>query len=78
MRIAWLISHKSQLESISDLKKRINAVLDEILSGGDANNVLIVSHGALLIYMRKELLNRGFKGPKYKTPANGKLYVYES
>jgi len=77
VKIAWLISHESQLESISDFKRRINAVLDEILSG-DEGNILIVSHGALLMYMRKELLNRGFKGPRFNTPANGKLYVYES
>jgi broad specificity phosphatase PhoE len=75
-RLAWLINHKSQLESISDVKKRIEDVLDEILvqSGQD---VLIVSHGALMIYIRKALLQRGFKGPKFTTPANGKLYLFE-
>jgi len=77
VRVAWLISHKSQIENVTDFKKRINAVLDKILSANEGN-VLIVSHGALMMYMRKELLNRGFKGPKFKIPINGKLYLYES
>lgn len=76
VRLAWLVSHKSQLETFSDFKCRVNAVLDNILSENN-NNILIVSHGAIMIYMRKELFKRGFKGPKFKTPANGKLYVYE-
>jgi broad specificity phosphatase PhoE len=76
IRLAWLMKHKSQLESKSDVEKRVKAVLDDILSQSD-EDVLIVSHGALMIFMRKELLRRGFKGPKFKTPENGKLYLFE-
>jgi broad specificity phosphatase PhoE len=76
VRVAWLLNHKSQLDSITDVKKRIEAFIDEILLQSE-EDVLIVSHGALMIYMRKELLKRGFKGPKFTSPANGKLYIYE-
>lgn len=61
---------------INDYERRVETVLDEILSQSD-EDILIVSHGALMIYMRKELLKRGFKGPKFKIPDNGKLYVFE-
>jgi broad specificity phosphatase PhoE len=62
---------------VKHARERINKVLDEAISP-DTGNVLIVSHGALMIYMGKELLNRGFRGPKLKYPANGELHVYES
>jgi broad specificity phosphatase PhoE len=64
------------LESKADGIKRIQAVMDEILSQSE-EDVLIVSHGALMMFMRKELLKRGFKGPRLKTPENGKLYIFE-
>ncbi|MFC3885142.1 histidine phosphatase family protein [Bacillus songklensis] len=76
IRMAWLLKHKSQLERKADVEKRVKAILDDILSQSD-ENILIVSHGALMMFMRKELLKRGFKGPKMKTPENGKLYVFE-
>jgi hypothetical protein len=54
----------------------IKAVLDEILNQGE-EDVLIVSLGALMMFMRKEMLKRGFEGPKIKRPENGKLYLFE-
>ncbi|WP_269082515.1 hypothetical protein [Aneurinibacillus tyrosinisolvens] len=39
--------------------------------------MLIVSHAALMMFMEKELLKRGFTGPKVKTAENGKLYLFE-
>jgi broad specificity phosphatase PhoE len=76
IRIAWGINHKSQLECMTSIRNRISAALDKVFSQSD-DNVLIVSHAALMIFMRKELLKRGFKGPKVNTPENGKLYVFE-
>ncbi|MFC7440427.1 histidine phosphatase family protein [Laceyella putida] len=75
-RVAWLFNHKSQLEGITDVKRRVKVVLDEILSQSQ-EDVLIVSHGVVMMFLRKELLKRGFKGPKLGTPKNGKLYVFE-
>ena len=57
------------------LKRQIATVLDEILSGGD-EDTLIVSHGFVMIFLRKELIKRGFKGPHFTAPKNGKLYVF--
>ncbi|MEH7390832.1 histidine phosphatase family protein [Bacillus sp. JJ1503] len=76
VRLAWLFNHPSQKDSVKAVKERINLFLDEVFSAGN-EHVLIVSHGALMIFMRKELLKRGFKGPKISHPKNGILYVFE-
>jgi broad specificity phosphatase PhoE len=76
VRIAWAIKHRSQPESMADIRKRISSALDKIFSQSE-EDVLIVSHAALMIFMRKELVKRGFKGPKVGTPQNGKLYIFE-
>ncbi|KAB2330245.1 histidine phosphatase family protein [Cytobacillus depressus] len=76
IRLAWMISHPSQKDSITLVKERINLFLDEVLAEKN-DNVLIVSHGALMIFMRKELLKRGYKGPRINHPQNGKLYIFE-
>lgn len=56
-------------------KTGMRAFLDEaLLHDGD---VLIVSHGFVMMHMQKELFARGFTGERFKTPLNGKLYVYE-
>lgn len=48
---------------------------DTLLKGGE--DVLIVGHAAFMLFMRKELVNRGFRGPALRTIANGRLYVFE-
>lgn len=75
-RAGWLLSHKSQLESKEAVQQRVQKVIDDILVKG-GENVLIVSHGAVMVVMRKELIKRGFMGPKLNTPKNAKLYVFE-
>jgi broad specificity phosphatase PhoE len=76
IRTAWFFNHKSQLERRMDVEKRVSKVIDRILED-DQENVLVVSHGALMMFMRKELLRRGFKGPKLGRPENAKLYLFE-
>ncbi|WP_159881800.1 histidine phosphatase family protein [Paenibacillus puerhi] len=63
-------------EEIKQTKERINHVLDDILLQGE-EEMLLVSHAGLMMLMRQELLKRGFRGPRFRTPENGKLYVYE-
>jgi broad specificity phosphatase PhoE len=76
IRIAWLLNHKSQPESKREVTNRINRLLDTILHHEE--DVLIVGHGGIMMFMRKELLKRGFSGPKFgKTPENGKVYIFE-
>lgn len=75
-RIAWMLADKSQIESKLMFEERVNYILEEIILKED-NDVLIVSHGFLMMFLRKELVKRGFKGPKFKRAENGKIYVFE-
>jgi broad specificity phosphatase PhoE len=76
MRLAWLCNHSSQTEKKAEVKRRVTTVVDEILAE-KRENVLVVSHGALMIYLRKELLKRGFKGEKFTRAHNARVYLYE-
>jgi len=73
-RLSWKL-HRDGREQMALAERRVRAVLDEVLRGPE-RNVLIVSHGALMLQMRKELARRGFRGPRLAYPENGKLYVY--
>lgn len=59
---------------ISKIRQQIITLVEEILS--QKNDTLIVSHGALMIVIGKELQKRGFKGEKFKNPQNGKVYTF--
>ncbi|QNG58451.1 histidine phosphatase family protein [Bacillus sp. PAMC26568] len=76
VRIAWLFNHKSQLESKINANKRAEAIIDVILSKQN-RNILIVSHGGFILFIKRVLLKRGFKGPGIMSPINGKMYVFE-
>ena len=76
-RLAWAFSHASQIETKPMLHSRIHSFFDEEVTPQNGN-ILIVSHGAFLIFFRRELMRRGFKGPEFKVPANGQLYVFEN
>ncbi|WP_409294664.1 histidine phosphatase family protein [Peribacillus sp. SCS-26] len=76
IRIAWLLNHKSQPISRKEVLQSIESVLDRILS--EKGDVLIVGHGGVMMFMRKSLIKRGFTGPKFRTPDNGKIYIYEN
>ena len=75
IRVAWLFGHKSQKEGKMEVVKRINRVLDKAIAQGE--DILIVGHGGIMIFMRKELIKRGFPGPKFNRPENAKLYIFE-
>jgi len=75
-RMAWMFSHKSQLETKPFFKERVKSIVQEIILKED-KDILIVSHGFLMIFLRKELIKRGFRGPNFKRPSNGKIYVFE-
>lgn len=76
IRLAMLLSHKSQLETKKEIENRIKQVLDRILSESD-EDVLIVTHGLLMMFIYRDLLRRGFSGTKINKPENGRLYVFE-
>ncbi|WP_285768387.1 histidine phosphatase family protein [Peribacillus sp. SI8-4] len=68
--------NKQTRKEIKLAKRRINKALDEVFAKGE-RDVLIVSHAALMVYLRKELMRRGFVGPKFRLASNGMLYVFQ-
>jgi hypothetical protein len=76
IRFAYFFNKQTRVD-IKHAQDKIRSVLDDILASGQ-EEVLIVSHAALMVYIRKELLRKGFFGPKFHVPKNGKLYVFEN
>lgn len=73
-RLAWYFRSKSQPETITGTRKRINKFMDHI--DWSKENVLIVFHGFMLYNFQKELRKRGFQGKKLRFVKNGVLYEY--
>jgi broad specificity phosphatase PhoE len=76
MRLAFAVSHGSQMENQAILGERIRLACDEMLSDRE-ENVLVVSHAMVMIQLRRELRSRGFRSPRFGIPAHGVLYVFE-
>lgn len=75
IRLSMYFDRKTRAE-IKRARCRISEVFDHAF-GNHTENVLIVSHAALMVFMREELIRRGFAGPKFKIAKNGELYVFE-
>ncbi|HWP97619.1 MAG TPA: histidine phosphatase family protein [Syntrophomonadaceae bacterium] len=75
-RFAWLLDHPSQKEQRREFKQRLSVFVDELMSQKE-QSMLVVSHGGFMYFLRQELIRRGFSGPWFFIPPNGKLYIYE-
>ncbi|TKJ87715.1 phosphoglycerate mutase [Paenibacillus sp. CFBP13512] len=75
-KMAPLLSRRYR-KMIREVEARINRALDVILSS-EEEHILVVSHWALMLYMRKQLVKRGFKGPRMRQVENGKLHVFQA
>ncbi|WP_256762164.1 histidine phosphatase family protein [Cohnella sp. WQ 127256] len=76
-RIAWFFSHKSQAESKLQTLQRAKIILDKIEWNYPNAKVLVVSHGAFMKVLFKELKFRGYIGKLKMKPKNGELYTFE-
>lgn len=76
-RIAWLRNHMSQPEGRRITIKRINEIIETILTEKD-KNILIVSHAGTLYEIQKILIKKGFRGEYFLKARNGKLYDFEN
>jgi broad specificity phosphatase PhoE len=78
--ILWAIFVRMKFSSsdkvVVAFKKNIQLFVEEMLSKNN-HDVLIVSHGFVMMCIQKELMSRGFRGKTFGAPANGKLYVFE-
>lgn len=75
LRLSWFSGHRAQRSVREDFERNIKVVAD--LLERDAIDTLVVSHAGVMLYLRAELLKRGFTGPKFKWAENAKLYVFE-
>jgi broad specificity phosphatase PhoE len=73
--LAWLTAHPSQRPARDDLHRRVRAAADLLVA--DCVDTLVVSHAGMMIFLRKELLRRGFQGPGFRLAEHGRLYVLE-
>lgn len=74
--LAWFTSHRSQLEAKRAFFTNVRRFLNELLPQSEGNT-LIVSHAGIMMFLRREFLRLGFKGPKFKVADNGRLYIFE-
>ncbi len=73
-RLAWYCSQQSQPETLSQTKDRVRRFVTGILEEG---NILIVTHGFLIMQIQKELYNQGFSGKGVTRAKYGEIYVFE-
>lgn len=76
LRLAWSLGHPSQEPVRREFEQRVIAVADLLES--ESSNILVVSHAGMMLYLRKELLRRGFIGPRFSVAEHAKLYVFTS
>ena len=75
LRLAWLTGHRCQRAARDAFMVRVRAVAD--LLDEAQEDTLVVSHAGMMMFLRKELLKRGFRGPRFGIAKNAKLYVFE-
>lgn len=75
VRISWILNDRSYQETKVDVQNRITRFID-LIEQKEENEVLLVGHAALMMEMRKELIKRGYRGPRIGTPKNGVLYTF--
>lgn len=75
LRFAWFTGHKSQRAARDAFHARIKAIAD--LLEQEPVDTLVVSHAGVMFFLRKELLRRGFAGPKFGLAEHARLYVFE-
>jgi len=75
LRAVWFTGHSSQRSARNDFLHRVKTVAD--LAESSTVDILLVSHAGMMAYLRKELLQRGFQGPKFRIAEHAKLYVFE-
>lgn len=73
-RVAWLCSQQSQPETKNQTKDRVKRFISSIL---EEDNVLIVTHGFLMLQIKEQMINMGFRGDEFKKAKYGKVYVFE-
>jgi len=75
VRLVWYLKSHPTVETKRAVRARTKRVIDRVLQSNA--DTLIVSHAALMPFLRAELKRRGFRGPWFGKAANGTLYLFE-
>lgn len=75
IRMAWATGHGSQRLMRDDFMRRVRDVADRVES--QSTSLLIVSHAGVMIYLRRELLRRGFVGPRFGIADHAQVYAFQ-
>lgn len=59
-----------------EARDKLNAFVDTLLQQQE-QEILVVSHGFVMMFLQKALTARGFSGETFGNPVNGKVYVFE-
>lgn len=70
------IKFYSGAKEVIQFRHNLDAFIEKLITT-EGGNVLIVSHGFVMLYIQKQLLKKGFRGHKIRFPENGILYGYE-
>ncbi|MGE0024018.1 MAG: histidine phosphatase family protein [Hyphomicrobium sp.] len=76
LRLAWMTSHPSQREVKTTFLSNIEGIIETLRSHAP-DPTLVVSHAGVMMFLRKAMLRRDFKGPRFAVPEPGRLYVFE-
>lgn len=75
LRLAWTSGHGSQRAARDDFRQRVQAMAQML--DAETEPLLVVSHGGMMMHLARELIRRGFAGPKLGVADHAKLYLYE-
>lgn len=75
LRLAWMTGHSSQRAARDEFQSRIRTMTD--LLEAEPVDTLVVSHAGVMFFLRKELLRRGFQGPRFRLAEHAKPYLFQ-
>ncbi|GEP42196.1 histidine phosphatase family protein [Brevifollis gellanilyticus] len=75
VQLAWLTGHSSQRSLRDDFRGRVLAVADLIES--DKEDILVISHAGMMLFLSRELRKRGFRGPKLGVAKHAQIHIFE-
>jgi broad specificity phosphatase PhoE len=74
LRLAWATAHKSQRPIRNDVLQRVWQMAERLCA--QEEDTLVVGHAGIMHFLHKELLRRGFAGPRFTLADHGRLYLY--
>ena len=70
-----MCGHDSQKKTRDDFFNRVRSVADLVES--QTQDLLLVSHAGMMLFLRKELLRRGFRGPRIGIADHARVYEFQ-